>query len=134
MITTYFLILDKHVISTREDYILSGSEDDCLLSNSMWKDSRSIAFVEGKVPLILTCNDHDGGTKIYVIHTCRWKHNLPSKLPDQLCQTVIKPRMLKPVKAYTYSTSFQIFQDIGTFNGIDTCSNTSFGNFDFHLS
>ena len=38
---------------------------------------------------------------------------------------------MKPVKAFEYSSSFQMFQQARTFNEIDTCINTSFGNFDF---
>ena len=84
--------------SIREDYICGeDKEDELLLFNPDWKISPSIAFVEGKGPVILTCYDHNGGTKKLMIHTCKWKHNLASKHPDQLCQAVIQPRLLKPV-------------------------------------
>ena len=65
-----------------------------------------------------------------MIHPCRWKHNLASKRPDQLCQAVIRPRVVKPVQVSTYCSSFQMFQQNGTFNGLETASHTSFGHFD----
>ena len=43
----------------------------------------------------------------------------------------MQPRILRPVKASTYSTSYQMFHQKGTFNGLDTCSAISYGNFDF---
>ena len=58
-------------------------------------------------------------------------HILPSKQPDQLCHAVIKPRTIKPMKACKYSNSFQMHEQRGTFNGIDTCNVTSYGRFDF---
>jgi hypothetical protein len=35
------------------------------------------------------------------------------------------------MKAATHSTAYQMHEQRGSFNGIDTCSVTSFGNFDF---
>jgi hypothetical protein len=99
--------------------------------NPEWKILPSIAFVENRGPVVLTCYEHDGGTSQFMIHPCRWHHNLSSRKPDQLCQAVVQPRILKPVKASKYSTSFQMFHQTGTFNGIDTCSATSYGNFHF---
>ena len=89
----------------------------------------SVAILNNKGPFILTCNRHDGGTCKLFIHQCRWKHTLSSKHPDQLCQAVINPRMLRPAKASSYSITYQLFQQKGTFNGIDTCTATRFGNF-----
>ena len=66
-----------------------------------------------------------------MIRTCNWKHNLLAKRPDKVCQAVVNPRLLKPVKASKYSTTFQLFQQTGSFNGIDTCSATSYDNFNF---
>ena len=44
---------------------------------------------------------------------------------------MVNPRVLKPVKVVKYSTKFQMFQQMGSFNGIDTCSHRSYGNFSF---
>ena len=37
------------------------------------------------------------------------------------------------MKASKYSNTFQMHEQRGTFNGIDTCSVTNYGNFDFCL-
>ena len=66
-----------------------------------------------------------------MIHTYDWKHNLSVKRPDQSCQDAVNPRLLKPIKASKYATTFQLFQQTGSFNGIDTCSATSYGKFNF---
>ena len=132
MFTKSNLGLEKNVISIREDYIRDDNDEkDYLFFNREWKIVPSLAFVNGKGPLILTCNEHNGGTKLFMVHPCRWQHNLPARKPDQLCQAVMQPRILRPMKASKYSTSFQMFNQTGTFNGIDTCSATSYGNFDF---
>ena len=115
----------------RKDYIRDEGDEDMLFFNPKWKVLPSIAFVKNKGPVILTCNEHNGGTKLCMIHTCRWKHNLASKRPDQLYQAVLQPRIVKPVKASLYSTSYQIFLQNGIFSGIDTCSATSYGNYNF---
>lgn len=131
MFTNSNLNLQKNVVSIREDYIREHDDEDMLFFNPEWKVLPSLAFVTGKGPMILTCNEHDGGTKLFMVHPCRWKHNLPARKPDQLCQAVMQPRVLRPMKASKYSTSFQMFHQSGTFNGIDTCSATNYGNFDF---
>ena len=116
----------------RDDYFTHHNE--MLLFNPDWVIAPSISFINGKGPRVLTCMDHDGGTNKMYIHPCRWKHNLSSNVPDQLCQTVVQPRILKPMKASSYSTSYQLFKQSGSFNGIDTCSATMFGRFDLPVS
>ena len=131
MITKSDLNLNENIISAREDYIYGDDTTNLILFNPESKNLPSIAFVNGRGPLVLTCAEHDNGTKERYIHTCSWQHNLSSKYPDQLCQAVVNPRLLKPVKASKYSNSFQLFHQTGSFNGIDTCTATSFGKFDF---
>ena len=58
-----------------------------------------------------------------------FEHNLPSNSGDQLCHAVLKPRSIKPMKANKYSNSYQMHEQRGCFNGIDTCSITSVGDF-----
>jgi hypothetical protein len=124
---------EKRVISIREDYICDETdEQDCWFFNPEWQILPSVSFVTGRGPVILTCNEHNNGTNLFMIHPCRWQHNLSSKQPDQLCQAVIQPRIIKPIKASKYSIGFQMFQQSGSFNGIDTCSATSYGKFDFN--
>ena len=115
----------------REDYIRDEGDEDMLFFNLKWKVLPSIAFVKNKGPVMLTCNEHSSGTKLCTIHTCRWKHNLASKRLDQLCQAVLQPRIMKPIKASSYSTSYQMFLQNESFSGIDTCSATSYGNYNF---
>ena len=80
----------------------------------------------------MTCNDHNNGTKKLMIHPPRQPHHILSPYhPDQLCHAVIKPRTVKPMKSASYSNSFQMHEQRGSFNGIDTCNLTTFRRFDF---
>ena len=57
------------------------------------------------------------------------KHILPCKYSDQICHAVIKPRTVTQKKAQIYSNAFQMQEQRGNFNGIDTCSVTQNRNF-----
>ena len=94
----------KFVTRAREDYMREEGDEDYLLFNPKWKVSASIRWIAREGPCVLTCDAHDHGTKLHMIHPCRWKHNLPARRPDQLCQAVVKPRIVKPVKVSTYCT------------------------------
>jgi hypothetical protein len=77
------------ILSSRDDYIRREGDEDCWLLNPEWKIKPSIIIVKGKGPMVLTCRDHDGGNKYYMIHPCRQpKHNLASDKADQLCHAV----------------------------------------------
>jgi hypothetical protein len=89
----------KTIVSIREDYIRDDSDEDSWIFNPNWKILPSITFVKGKGPLVLTCKEHNGGTKQSMVHPCHWQHNLPSRRPDQLCQAVVQPHILRPVNA-----------------------------------
>jgi len=121
------------VTSARDDYVREeGIEDDIWLLNPNWKVKPSIAFIDGLGPVVLTCRDHENGSRLKMIHTCRQpNHILPAKLSDQLCHAVIQSRTIKPVKSSKFSTSFQLHEQRGNMNGIDTCSITNFRKFDF---
>ena len=58
-------------------------------------------------------------------------HILPSEYSGQLAPSVIQSRTIKPIKAFTYSTQFQMHEKRGTFNGLDSFSLTDFHRFDF---
>jgi hypothetical protein len=120
----------QNVSSARDDFI-RDEQYDCWLLNPAWKIMPSIAiFDEG--PVVLTCRDHDGGNSKFMIHTCRQpNHILPSKHSDQLAHAVIQSRTIKPVKSTQYSTQFQMHEQRGTFNGIDTFGLSDFRQFDF---
>ena len=78
----------------------------------------------------MTCKDHDSGCKKCMIHPPRQPHHiLPSKYADQICHAVIKPQTITVSKAQKYSNTYQMFEQRGNFNGINTCSMTQFCNF-----
>lgn len=122
----------KYVESAREDYIRGeGDYYDYWLMNYKWQIHPSIAFVGG-VPYILTCREHNKGTQCHIIHPPRQPfHNLPSKYSDQLCHCCIKTRTVKPLKRKTYSNGYQMHEQRGTFNGVDTCNLTTYRQFGF---
>lgn len=92
----------------------------------------SIAFIKDHGPVILTCSDHAGGSKKMMIHPARLpNHILPAKHPDQLSYAVIQSRTIKPMRNTQYSTQYQMHEQKGTFNGIDTFGLTNFRRFDF---
>ena len=59
------------VQSARDDYIRFNNEYECWLLNPKWKVKPSISFLDGKGPCIMTCRDHDKGTKKLMVHPCR---------------------------------------------------------------
>ena len=100
------------IYSSREDYIREEIEDyDNLLLNPSWSVRPSVAFIEGKGPVVLTCNEHNGGThKLYVHPPRQPYHIIPSEKGDQLCHAVIKPHLIKPMKASKYCIKFQMHE------------------------
>lgn len=117
--------------SAREDYLRKDSDDyECHLFNPKWTPRPSIVFVENRGPVVLTCCHHNNGTTKFYLHPPRQpKHILTSKRGDQLCHAVVRPRTIRPMKASKYCTSFQMHEQQGSFQGVDTCSVTSFGDF-----
>ena len=121
----------------RDDYIRDEDEEyDNWLLNPLWKVRPTISFNKHGVPNILTCDDHENGTKTYLIHTPRspLKHNLPSKYSDQLSHCSIRTRTIKPMAKKYYSNSFQMHEQRGSFNGIDTCNISTYRKFNFNSS
>lgn len=102
------------------------------LLNKEWTIFPSISFDDDLTPCILSCRHHKKITRKYMVHTCRRpNHILPAAMPDQLCHVCIKPRTVHQMKRNFGSHGFQMYRQDGSFNGIDTCSCTSHGNFDF---
>ena len=100
--------------------------------NPSWKVLPSISFVEGKGPHIMTCREHDDGDKKSYIHPPRHPHHIiPSDKGDQLCHAVIKPRLIKPMRTSRFCNIYQMHEQQGSFQGIDTCDVTDFGDFSF---
>ena len=122
------------LFSARDDYIRDQTEYDCILMNPQWQVCPKWYYLDGKGPCILTCRDHDNGTKKKYVHLPRnpFEHNLPSRIGDQLCHVVLKPRVIKPMRAGSYSNTYQMHEQKGCIHGIDTCSLTNFGDFSEH--
>lgn len=121
--------LIDNVIPAREDYIREESYE-CWLFNPQWLVMPSIAFVKNKGPLILTCRDHNKGSNLFMIHPCRQPlHILPPKDSDQLAHAVIQSRLIKPLKSSAFSNQFQMHEQRGTFNGLDSFGLTNWRKF-----
>ena len=117
--------------SARDDYIRHDDDYDCWLLNTNWMIQPSIAFING-IPCVLTCDDHNKGTKCHIIHQPRQPlHIIASKYSDQLSHCCIRSRTVKPMKSSQFSTGYQMHEQRGSFNGIDTCNVTSYHKFDF---
>ena len=117
--------------SAREDYIRNSMDSyDCRLFNPEWKIIPSIMFNNDNSPVVCTCKNHNDGTKKKYVHVPRQpNHILPSSSGDQLAQAVIKPRSIRPLKATKYVNLYQMHKQRGSFQGIDTCNITTFGDF-----
>ena len=132
-------LINKHMYvaniqSARDDYVRFDADDsyDCWLLNPQWTIKPCICIHQDHGAVIMTCKDHNNGTKKLMIHPPRQPHHILSPYhPDQLCHAVIKPRTVKPMKSAQYSNSFQMHEQRGSFNGIDTCNLTTFRKFDF---
>ena len=66
---------------------------------------------------------------IYIHPPRQPNHIIPSKEGDQLCHGVVKSRLLKPMVASQYCNIYQMHEQRGSFQGIDTCDVCSFGDF-----
>ena len=119
-----------NVEHTGNEFIQNFTNDyEYLLINKEWYCLPTICFGKNNTPFVLTCKNHHEGEKKLMIHTPQSpKHILPSMYLDQLAHTVIHCRTLNPIKTTQYSTRFQLFEQKGTFNGIDNFSMTDFQN------
>ena len=78
----------------------------------------------------MVCKEHNGGlTKAYVHLLRQPNHILPCKYSDQICPAVIKPHTTTQVKSNYNSNTYQMKEQRGSFNGIDTCNITQYLNF-----
>jgi predicted GIY-YIG superfamily endonuclease len=122
----------QFIQNARDDFIRTDDDYDEWLSNVKWRVQPSYAFING-VPYVLTCKEHNKGSRSLMIHTPRQPspHILSSMYSDQICHCVIRSRTVKPLEHKSYSIGFQMHEQRGTFNGIDTCNVTSYRNFNF---
>ena len=80
--------------------------------------------------MVSTCRNHNRGTqKIYT--PCQPNHILPSKSGNQLCHAVINAQTIRLIKASKFCTTFQIHEQQGFFQGVDTCDLRKYGDFSF---
>ena len=120
----------KFITYCRDDYIRGNNDYDCLLLNKEWTVKPSFCLRRNFGVQVMTCQDHDKGCPRCMIHPPRQpNHILSSKYSDQLCHAVIKPRTISMSKAQKYSNTYQMHEQRGNFNGIDTCSLTQYRNF-----
>ena len=112
----------------RNDFLRSSVNDyDYWLLNKDWYVLPTIKISKTRGPVVLTCRYHSGGNQKMTIHTPRLpQHILPSSHSDQLCHAVIQCRTIKPMRRTKYSTQFELYEQKGTFNGIDTFGLTDF--------
>lgn len=123
----------EKVVSARNDYLREeGEEYECWLFNHDWRVIPCITFHPKFGLIVLTCRDHDKGRKLFMLHCPRMPfHTLPAKHSDQLSPCVMNCRTSKPVKRTEFSTQYQLNEQRGSFNGIDTFTVTDFHRFDF---
>ena len=120
----------KYITYCREDYIRPSNDYDCLLLNKEWTVKPSFCLRRNFGVQVMTCQDHNKGCPRCMIHPPRQPHHiLSSKYSDQMCHAVIKPRTISMSKAQKYSNTYQMHEQRGNFNGIDTCSLTQYRNF-----
>ena len=124
----------KYLLSTRDDFLRKDNDYDKWLLNDdpMWSIRPTITFIEG-VSFVMTCDDHSKGTKSLFIHPPRSTNNntLSSKYSDQLAHCTLRTRSIKPIQKRYYATSYQMHEQRGSFNGIDTCNISTVRKFDF---
>ena len=116
--------------SARDDYFRDCIDDyENILLNPDWKVLPSIHFIEGS-PFFISYSKHKNGSKNKYLHVPRSPiPTLPPSKSDQLCHAVIKTRTIKPLKASAYSNTYQMNEQMGSFQGVDTCNVTSVCDF-----
>ena len=112
----------------RNDFLRSSITDyEHWLLNKEWYILPTIRIIKGVGAVVLTCNYHHKGNKKMMIHTPRLpNHILPSKYSDQLAHAVIHCRTVRPMRTTKYSTQFELFEQKGKFNGINTFGLTDY--------
>jgi hypothetical protein len=119
------------IYSSRDDYIRYDVNDyDCWVFNPDWQVTPNVIRTSNGLQ-VCTCRHHNGVSKKLYIHTPRTPHHLPSQQSDQLCHAIIKSRIVKNFKASAYSNSYQMNEQRGSFQGVDTCDICNFGDFTF---
>ena len=119
------------IISAKDDYI-RHRDYYMSLYNPKWTVFPSIAFIQGQGPVVMTCRDHDeGDSKFYLYPPDQPNHILAPECADQSAHCVVQSRLIKPMKRTQYCTQYQLHEQRGTFNGIDTFGLTDHRRFNF---
>ena len=116
----------EYLVSTRDNFLRNEYEQ--WLFNNDWMVQPSITFIK-KIPYVMTCDDHNKGTKSLFIHPSLSPpqyRTLSSKYSDQLTHCAIRTRSLKPMQRKYYSTCYQMNEQRDSFNGIDICNITTY--------
>ena len=122
----------KFIQHARDDYFRDDKNHyDRILLNPEWIVLPSVIISIDKGPMIMKCQKHNKGCKKMYIHPPRspTHHNLCSKIGDQLSHAILKTRTISPLKVTKYSNTYQIHEQRGSFQGIDTCNVLEYGNF-----
>ena len=115
----------------RDDYV-DVSREVLLLMNRAWRVMPSIAFDDVNGPSVLVCQNHKGGSNLDYIHVPSHPvTSLPARFSDQLAPAVMQSRVIQPMRAKSYSMSFQMHEMRGSFAGLDTMSLGRYRRFDF---
>ena len=87
--------------------------------------------MEYKGPCVLTCSKHNDGTKLFMVHSCWRKENLPEKYSINCSKQSYNLAYWNQWKHQNIQPDFKYSIKPGTFNGIYTCSSMIFTEFDF---
>ena len=80
----------------------------------------------------MSCDDHNKGSKSSFIYPplSPSEYVLPSKYSDQLSHCAIRTRSIKPMQRKYFSTIYQMHEQRGSFNGINTFNISTYQKFD----
>jgi hypothetical protein len=118
----------KWVTGIRNDFLSSKAR---LLGNLNWSCSPSVMFVKGKGPRLLCCSEHKSTSVLEYIHApCNPTGVISITGSNQLAPIVPIPRVIKPIRAYQYCTSYEVNKVVGNYNGLDSMYISDQGNFD----
>ena len=86
-------------------------------------------MVKNEVVKVMTCKDHNNGDPCLMIHHTRQpNHIIPSRYLYQMCHSVINPGTITPSKSQPFPNNYQMHEQRGNLNGIDSCSIPQYHN------
>lgn len=117
---------------SKNDFIRDAGDEEVWLLNPKWKIFPTISFTSDMKPVVHLCRFHTGRDGKYMIHPPRTPNNvLPCSEPDQLSHLCCNPRTTRDLRRKYGSNGLQMYAQNGEYTGVDTCSVTKFGKFDF---